>query len=639
MVKQSLLALLITIAFWPSPALAQSTAQTACLFGSSQSPIIVCPPSAANPVGVFEIGTQTRTVQTSGVVPVNLAVASTTKVGDFACTSSTEGAIIDNGINACPVNQQLGFVNQTNLVAVSKVNVRLTITPIYGTTGTLVCISGSTLVSCPISGTQIVGAFKTGTSIAVVNTGGYANVNLATSSTTTLGDYACSNAISAGTIIDTGSASCPSGQQAGFVGATNPTPVSLVPVYLTSFPFNPIGSGVSSLNGMTGAINVVGGAGITVTPINPNITISYSPPLELGTAFDPNSTVFGINMGIVKTNPSCGAELACFDFETFGNYTQNTTVAGQEYIGIGDNDIITGSGTVTAINSFYAGAVYEGSGTVTTLSGLSDEPRVATGTVVQGLGIQMGPVIVGSGVMQNWTGLLFGAPVGTVSGPAYNIQALNTYPSFHQGPLWLGQTQGGTEFAVGGGGSDLVRLIGVQNPELRMMTTTANASNRSYAFDVNQMNNGDFDIYQSTTDANDPIASGASIFHSDKNGNIGIGNPPTVPFQLNVNKSIASGLNVVAYSATPVFDASLGNTQEITLTGNVTSSTLGTAPAVGEVIQLNFIICQDGAGSHTFVWPTQIHGAVSIGGTASKCSEQSFIFDGTTGYAVGVTNQ
>jgi len=100
---------------------------------------------------------------------------------------------------------------------------------------------------------------------------------------------------------------------------------------------------------------------------------------------------------------------------------------------------------------------------------------------------------------------------------------------------------------------------------------------------------------------------------------------------------VISGLNAVSFSSTPTFDARLGNTQKITLTGNVTSSTLSNA-TTGE--QINFLICQDGSGSRTFAWPSNIKGGMTIGSTASKCSAQNFIFDGTNAYALsaGVAN-
>lgn len=112
---------------------------------------------------------------------------------------------------------------------------------------------------------------------------------------------------------------------------------------------------------------------------------------------------------------------------------------------------------------------------------------------------------------------------------------------------------------------------------------------------------------------------------------VGIGKTPGANAQLDVAKSAAFGLNTVTFSATPTFDASLGNTQKMTLTGNVTSSTLSDATA-GE--HIDFIICQDATGSRTFVWPTNLKGGMTIGATASKCSAQSFIFDGTNAYAL-----
>jgi hypothetical protein len=110
----------------------------------------------------------------------------------------------------------------------------------------------------------------------------------------------------------------------------------------------------------------------------------------------------------------------------------------------------------------------------------------------------------------------------------------------------------------------------------------------------------------------------------------------TFPYSLKA-KQLYTDVNVVTFSATPTFDASLGNTQKITLTGNVTSSTLSNAVA-GQTI--NFIVCQDATGGRTFAWPLNVLGAMTIGSTASKCSAQTFLFDGTSAYALspGVAN-
>ena len=95
----------------------------------------------------------------------------------------------------------------------------------------------------------------------------------------------------------------------------------------------------------------------------------------------------------------------------------------------------------------------------------------------------------------------------------------------------------------------------------------------------------------------------------------------------------------VTFSATPAFAFGSGATTfEITLTGNVTSSTV-TAATAGQ--GATFIICQDATGSRTFTWPAGFKGTMTIGTTASKCNAQSFVYDGTSYYAIaaGVTNQ
>lgn len=88
------------------------------------------------------------------------------------------------------------------------------------------------------------------------------------------------------------------------------------------------------------------------------------------------------------------------------------------------------------------------------------------------------------------------------------------------------------------------------------------------------------------------------------------------------------GPNFVAFNATPVFDLSLGSTQGIVLTGNVTSSTTinGTN---GQVY--TFVIVQDGTGGRSFVWPANFRstGPIdSFDGTANASSVaiQQFVY-------------
>jgi hypothetical protein len=88
-----------------------------------------------------------------------------------------------------------------------------------------------------------------------------------------------------------------------------------------------------------------------------------------------------------------------------------------------------------------------------------------------------------------------------------------------------------------------------------------------------------------------------------------------------------------SFSVTPVFDASAGGSFAITLTGNVTSSSV-TNPFAGATI--TFIITQDGTGGRTFVWPTNFRGASNIGPDANSVTVQSFIYDSAHWRATGV---
>jgi hypothetical protein len=88
----------------------------------------------------------------------------------------------------------------------------------------------------------------------------------------------------------------------------------------------------------------------------------------------------------------------------------------------------------------------------------------------------------------------------------------------------------------------------------------------------------------------------------------------------------AGGLTSVTFSATPTFDASTSSMFKLTLTANVTSSTLSNAIA-GQ--QLSFEICQDATGGRTFAQPGNVLGWITPSTAASTCTVQAFWFDGT----------
>ena len=84
-------------------------------------------------------------------------------------------------------------------------------------------------------------------------------------------------------------------------------------------------------------------------------------------------------------------------------------------------------------------------------------------------------------------------------------------------------------------------------------------------------------------------------------------------------------LLAVAFSATPTFNALVASTFTMTLTGNVTSSTV-TNPTTGQ--KITFILTQDGTGGRTFAWPANFHGTSLIGPEANSVSVQEFQYDG-----------
>ncbi|HEV2305494.1 MAG TPA: hypothetical protein VGR93_08245, partial [Candidatus Acidoferrales bacterium] len=94
----------------------------------------------------------------------------------------------------------------------------------------------------------------------------------------------------------------------------------------------------------------------------------------------------------------------------------------------------------------------------------------------------------------------------------------------------------------------------------------------------------------------------------------------------------AAEVIVTQSGASAAFDAGLGNTFEITLTGNVTSSTL-TNVQPGQ--WLAFIICQGGSGGPwTFAWPSNVFGGGTIGSVGGNCSTQTFYASGSNAWAV-----
>jgi hypothetical protein len=296
--------------------------------------------------------------------------------------------------------------------------------------------------------------------------------------------------------------------------------------------------------------------------------------------------------------------------------SQGTTLA---TIALGGSDTFNGTTSVPALNSFRILTVAANSATTTDYRG--DAPLVA------GSGITFTPSANGLSV---------------ASAPAFSAITTGTNTA--------------ATMTVGSGSTLTYATGGVINATTAdLATTTANAPywiHVSPAISGNQSTYtvGGFSINPSTGAMVVPgliAAGGTTAGYIDlpgggaatpATGSILIQAPSTVTtaYTRTLAGTAASGVsywtnssgvmtegiltpeNVVTFSATPTFSAtSLSNT--ITLTGNVTSSTLA-AGFGGQTMTLT--VCQDATGSRTFVFPTNWHGAMTIGTTASKCSAQ-----------------
>ena len=88
---------------------------------------------------------------------------------------------------------------------------------------------------------------------------------------------------------------------------------------------------------------------------------------------------------------------------------------------------------------------------------------------------------------------------------------------------------------------------------------------------------------------------------------------------------IGSGVAIIPFSSTPVLNAGQGSLLKITLTGNVTSSTLSVGSAANAFFAVKIV--QDAVGGHTFAWPANFHNAGAVDTVANSTSTQLFAID------------
>lgn len=87
----------------------------------------------------------------------------------------------------------------------------------------------------------------------------------------------------------------------------------------------------------------------------------------------------------------------------------------------------------------------------------------------------------------------------------------------------------------------------------------------------------------------------------------------------------STGVCGLSYVASLTINAAACSDFTVTMTGNVTSSTVTNA-IIGQ--QITISACQDVIGGHTFAWPTSFTRPPTIDLTASACTNVMFFFDG-----------
>lgn len=194
---------------------------------------------------------------------------------------------------------------------------------------------------------------------------------------------------------------------------------------------------------------------------------------------------------------------------------------------------------------------------------------------------------------------------------------------------------GATALAFGLRGSEKVRIdnlgnvgIGTAAPAtlldvngaIRSTLTPIITWTPSHAYSVNDTVIDGASHKQTVTTCNGTCTSSATVpTWNDSGGTTADGSNP--------NNLIWTDLGLVT-----TWDASLGNSFKMTLTGNQTASTLANAHA-GQPVSL--LLCQDATGSRSMSWPANVKlagGAFTLTVTASRCDSLTVLYDGSNWY-------
>ncbi len=191
---------------------------------------------------------------------------------------------------------------------------------------------------------------------------------------------------------------------------------------------------------------------------------------------------------------------------------------------------------------------------------------------------------------------------------------------------------------LAGIGSDVASTLDIDFPDL---ATTAGYVRmfRSTNTDVNAGSGLLIDKPDGSGSISSRFAAFGNSYLNALTGSVGIGKSSTPAQQLDVAKSITSGVHDLGdVSGSATCNASLGNTCRMKLTADTTLTLSNATP--GQL--LHFMICQNShSGGWTLTWSSSyFRGGVAITNgsmTANTCSAQDFIYDGTNSKAYAVS--
>lgn len=370
---------------------------------------------------------------------------------------------------------------------------------------------------------------------------------------------------------------------------------------------------VSSVNSIVGAVNVTAGTGISVTPTGQNIAVANTGVTTVNSIAGAVTFAAGSNItltpsGNTITIASSGGSSGVSSFNTLTGAVTISAGTGISLTPSGNNIAIANTATPVSTLNTLSGAVTIAAGTGVTLSTSGNTITVnATGT--------------GSGSVTS-VGLTVPSWLTVTGSPVTSSGTLAVSGTSQLANLVLASPNGSN------GAVSPRALVAADIPALPYISALTGDVTASGSGSVGSVVKG----------LNGIALSGLATGLLQNTSGTGV---PTIATSYNLSGSgqlgtwLATGTNTVSCTATPVFNAALGDTQFLTITQacpTITSSSL-TNLQNGQLLRI--LICQDSTGGKTFPNPAWANGWAPPTLAANGCTSQLFIGANGGAYADG----